>query len=552
MEDPAVTTSYEPGVGPEGGGEMGAQLRATDWSASELGAVERWPAALRAAVGLVLGSEAPSFVAWGDEGAVFFNDGLNRLLEGDASRALGRPAHEVLQGLWAVFAPLVARVRAGDPVHGVFTLPVAGKGGIRDVPFAVALAAVRDQDGASGVLATCIDVSSVARDEQALRRLEDEREQAEAASRAKDEFIGVVSHELRAPLGSILIWSQLLRGEAPDQATLARALQMIERSTRTLARLIDDLLDASRVVAGKLQVEKAPMELRTAVEAAVEAERLSAEGKGIALELVVEAPSVRIMGDERRIQQVVHNLLSNALKFTPEGGRVEVRLQRSDAHAHLEVSDTGAGIRPDLLRVIFERFGQANPERPQAGLGLGLSITRHIVELHGGSIAAASPGPGEGATFAVTLPVLKTAEEAARVDDAAGGRRRTLEGLSILLVDDEQDAREAVAVLLRQAGAGVRSVGSAAEALTAAEQDRFDAVLSDIAMPIEDGYVLIRRLREQPKTASIPALALTAYATVEDRGKALRAGYDQHLAKPVDPGQLVSVVANLARSPRRA
>ncbi len=385
--------------------------------------------------------------------------------------------------------------------------------------------------------------------EDALRHSEVARRTAEDENRAKDEFIAVVSHELRAPLGSILIWSQLLRSDTPDEATLARALGMIERSTRTLARLIDDLLDASRLIAGKLQVEKAPVDLKASVEAAVDTERMNAAKKKISLELVLQAPSVRLLGDAPRIQQVILKLLSNAIKFTPEGGRVEVRLLRTTAHARIEVADSGMGIRSELLPIIFERFRRVNPERPQAGLGLGLSIARHLVELHGGSMSASSPGPGQGSTFVVTLPLLRSADDVEKEPSAppAEAGRRSLEGITILLVDDEQDAREAVAVLLRQAGAAVHSVGSAAEALAAAEQGRFDIVLSDIAMPIEDGYVLISRLRGQPRTARTPALALTAYATVADRGKALRAGYDRHMAKPVDPANLIAAIAALTR-----
>jgi CheY-like chemotaxis protein len=279
----------------------------------------------------------------------------------------------------------------------------------------------------------------------------------------------------------------------------------------------------------------------------VDAERPNAAAKNINLELMLDAQPIRVLGDVRRLQQVIFNLLSNAVKFTPEGGRVEVRLVRAAGHAQIEVADTGMGIRQEFLPHIFERFRQGNSDRPQTGLGLGLSIARHLVELHGGTIAAASPGLGHGCTFVASLPLLRTAEEIERPATPGLIGRRALEGLTVLLVDDEQDAREAVAVLLRQAGAGVRSVGSAAEALAATAQDAFDIVLSDIAMPIEDGYVLIRRLREQPRTARIPALAITAYATVEDRGKALRAGYDQHMAKPVDPSSLISAVAALAR-----
>jgi len=559
----------DPGEGPlDGGGEMGAQLRAADWERSAFGSRERWPPALSTAVGLVLASEAPSFVTWGEDDAVFFNDALNRLLDSQGSHPhrLGHPAREALGPLWGLLGPLVRHVRAAGPLQTVTPLTVAAGERREDRQFAVSLAALREEGRESGgVYGVCIDVTAAVRadrrtqsdaarlrelltaGEEALRRSEGARQKAEDESRAKDEFIAVVAHELRAPLGSILIWSQLLRGDTPDEATLTRALGMIERSTRTLARLIDDLLDASRVIAGKLHVEKAPVDLKAAVEAAVDAERSNAGSKNIGLELVLEAPAVRVLGDAPRLQKVILNLVSNAIKFTPEGGRVVVRLLRTVADARIEVADTGIGVRSELLPLIFERFRQVNPERPSSGLGLGLSFARHLVELHGGSIAAASPGPGRGTTFVVTIPLLRTADQVEKPPGAETSRR-TLEGISILVVDDEQDAREAVAVLLRQAGAGVRAVASVAEALAAAEQDRYDVVLSDIAMPIEDGYVLIHRLREQTRTAGILALALTAYATVEDRGKALRAGFDQHLAKPVDPGYLVSAVAALARS----
>jgi signal transduction histidine kinase len=541
----AVNPLLEDGEGPlDGGGEMGAQLRAGDWTGSALGSLESWPAALRTAAGMVLASEAPSFVTWGDEHAVFFNDALSRLIGAGGEPALGRPARESLGPLWATLGPLALQARAGEAVQAVLSLPLPAEEGREEGHFAVSLAVVRDDGGESGVHGVCIDLSA---QHAKWRRSERGRQKAEEESRAKDEFISVVSHELRAPLGSILIWSQLLRGDTPDPGTLERALGMIERSTRTLARLIDDLLDASRVIAGKLQVEKLPLDLAAAVEAVVETERPNANAKNISLQLLVDASPVRVLGDLRRLQQVAVNLLTNAIKFTPEGGRIEVRLGCAASQAHLEVADTGIGIGPDVLPTIFERFRQADAGRSQMGLGLGLSIARHLVELHGGIIAAASPGAGQGCTFVVTLPLLGAPEGIQAPATSAPAGRRALEGLNVLLVDDEQDAREAVAVLLRQAGAGVRSVASAAEALAAVAQDNYDLVLSDIAMPVEDGYVLIRRLREQPRTARVPAMALTAYATIEDRGKALRAGYDQHMAKPVDPSQLVAAVAVLAR-----
>jgi signal transduction histidine kinase/BarA-like signal transduction histidine kinase len=542
----AVNPFPDHGEGPlDGGGEMGAQLRAADWARSPLGSLESWPSALRTAAGMVLASEAPSFVTWGDEHAVFFNDALSRLLDAPGTPALGKPAREALGAWWARLGPLVLQARAGEAVQLVMDLPAAGEQGADQRHFAVSMVPVRDETGESGVHAVCVDLTA---EHARWQRSERGRRKAEDESRAKDEFISVVSHELRAPLGSILIWSQLLRGDTPDAGTLERALGMIERSTRTLARLIDDLLDASRVIAGKLQVEKAPLDLAAALESVVEGERANASAKNVGVQVEIAARPVRVLGDVRRLQQVIFNLLTNAIKFTPEGGRVDVRLSHTAMQALIEVADTGIGVAADLLPGIFERFRQGDPGRSRTGLGLGLSMARHLVELHGGTIAAASPGAGQGCTFVVTLPLLQRADPIEGPAPSLVRGRRALEGLTVLLVDDEQDAREAVAVLLRQAGAGVRSVASAAEALAAVAQDHYDLVLSDIAMPIEDGYVLIRRLREEPRTAHVPAMALTAYASVEDRGKALRAGYDQHMAKPVDPTKLVAALAALGRN----
>ena len=376
---------------------------------------------------------------------------------------------------------------------------------------------------------------------------------AEAANRAKDEFIAMISHELRTPLGAILIWAQLLRAEELDATATTRAVGMIERSTKTLAQLIDDLLDVSRIIAGKLTFEARPVDLRFVVEAALDAAQPAAESKGLTIERVIETGVPPISGDAGRLQQVVGNLLANAIKFTPEGGRVEVALQRSGARARIRVRDTGSGIRAEFLPFIFERFRQADntSTRKQKGLGLGLAIARHIVEMHGGSIEAASSGEGEGSTFTVTLPlVLRDEEEAgagrAAEDDGASAET-TLSGVRILIVDDEEDAREAMVVLLSQAGASVECAGSAAEALSLLRVRPPDLLLSDIAMPGEDGYSLIRQVRSlgPDRGGRIPAAALTAYATLDDRRKALLAGYDEHIPKPVDPQRLIATVASL-------
>ena len=382
------------------------------------------------------------------------------------------------------------------------------------------------------------------------------RVDAEASNRAKDEFIAMISHELRTPLGAILIWAQLLKSDALDATAVARAVGMIERSTKTLAQLIDDLLDASRIIAGKLTFETRPLELRPVVEAALDAAAPAAQAKEIALERVLSGPLPAVSGDPGRLQQVVSNLLANAIKFTTSGGRIEVRLERSGPTVKITVTDSGSGISPEFLPYIFERFRQADTTmtRKQKGLGLGLAIARQIVQLHGGAIEAASAGEGRGSTFVVTLPLLVGAHEPeAPRSQEQPSHPATLHGVTVLVVDDEEDAREAMAVLLGQAGARVVSVGGAADALEALDRERPDVLLSDIAMPGEDGYALIRRVRARDADHSgrIPAAALTAYATLEDRAKAIRAGYDEHIPKPVDPTRLIAAVALLVEAARQ-
>jgi signal transduction histidine kinase len=391
--------------------------------------------------------------------------------------------------------------------------------------------------------------------EEATRREQKARLDAEAANRAKDEFIAMISHELRTPLGAILIWAQLLRAEELDVSATARAVGMIERSTKTLAQLIDDLLDVSRIIAGKLTYEARPVDLRYVVEAALDAAQPAAQSKGVTVERAIEPGVPPISGDASRLQQVVGNLLANAIKFTQEGGRIEAALERSEGRARVRVRDTGAGIKAEFLPYIFERFRQADSTstRKQKGLGLGLAIARHIVEMHGGSIEAASAGEGHGSTFTVTLP-LSLRED----DGVAAGRpegddtkpaETTLAGMRILVVDDEDDAREAMAVLLGQAGAVVDSVGSVAEAMDLLRERPPDVLLSDIAMPGDDGYALIRQVRAlaADRGGRVPAAALTAYATLEDRRKALLAGYNEHIAKPVDPTRLIATVVSLVQ-----
>ncbi|MFL6337165.1 MAG: PAS domain S-box protein [Pyrinomonadaceae bacterium] len=383
--------------------------------------------------------------------------------------------------------------------------------------------------------------------------------EAQESSRLKDEFLATVSHELRTPLTAILGWAHMLRTGQFNDESARRAFETVERNARAQAQLIDDLLDVSRIVTGKLRIDVRPVDPNTFIEAAVEAVRPAAEAKGVRLQKVLDTGTVSVSGDPVRLQQVVWNLLSNAIKFTPRGGRVQVRLERVNSHVEVAVSDDGAGIPPDFLPHVFDRFRQADQKttRQHGGMGLGLAIVRHLVELHGGTVRAESGGEGQGATFTVLLPVAPvyhSDEEGARVHPAARSTLPTfelfdrLDGLKVLVVDDEPDTREMLKAGLGQCGAEVWVAASAAEALEAIEQAPPDLIISDIGMPGEDGYEMMRRIRRLPAEAGgrVPAIALTAYARVEDRMHALRAGYQMHVPKPVELAELAAVAASLA------
>jgi signal transduction histidine kinase/CheY-like chemotaxis protein len=382
------------------------------------------------------------------------------------------------------------------------------------------------------------------------------RAEAEGASRMKDEFLATLSHELRSPLQPLLNWAYLLRSPNLDPASAARALDAIERSTRTLGQLIEDLLDVSRIVTGKLRLQARPVRLPGVVRAALEAVEPAAFAKSVTLEARIEPELPPVLGDPDRLQQVLWNLLSNGIKFTPKGGRVTVSVAGRNSEVMLTVADTGVGIKREFLPHVFERFRQAesSTNRAYGGLGLGLAIVRHLVELHGGSVAVQSEGEGQGATFSVRLPVAaaRAAERAPAAVTTHGPVGESLSGLRLLVVDDEGDAREVMRFMLERGGARVRTADSAAQALDAIREERPDILISDIGMPVEDGYVLARRLRamEEGLGRRLPAIALTAYASEEDTRRALAAGFDAHLSKPVDPARLIEVAAGLARGRR--
>jgi PAS domain S-box-containing protein len=382
---------------------------------------------------------------------------------------------------------------------------------------------------------------------------------AEEANRVKDEFLATVSHELRTPLTAILGWAHMLRS-GQFAGDTSKALETIERNARAQAQLIDDLLDVSRIITGKLRMDVQPIDPNSFIDDSVEAIRPAAEAKGVRVQKIMDTGATTVVGDPVRLQQVVWNLLSNAVKFTPKGGRVQVRLERVDSHVEISVADTGAGIEPEFLPYVFERFRQADGRttRQHGGLGLGLAIVRHLVELHGGTVRAESAGANQGSTFRVILPVppvhLRVGSDV-RVPPAARDALPSydslerLDGLKVLVVDDEADARELLTVGVGQRGAEVRAAGSVREALAAIKEDAPDLIISDIGMPGEDGYELIRRVRALPADdgGAVPAIALTAYARTEDRLQALRAGYQMHVTKPVEMAELLAVAASLVR-----
>ncbi|MFT3764825.1 MAG: ATP-binding protein [Minicystis sp.] len=381
------------------------------------------------------------------------------------------------------------------------------------------------------------------------------RAEAERASRMKDEFVATVSHELRTPLNAILGFSQLLRRpsmRAPEK--LDHGLDVVERNARLLAQLISDLLDVSRIVSGKVRLEPAPMALSSAVETALDGLRAAAEAKGLTLAASLPREDAPVLGDAGRLVQVVSNLVSNAVKFTPRGGHVRVSLTRAAGCAELEVADDGQGIPSEFLPHIFDRFRQADAStaRRHGGLGLGLSIVKHLVELHGGAVRAESDGLGRGARFTVALPLLDDGADLPDSRDvrAAVSDRAILAGVRVLVVEDEPDAREMALRVLEESGAAVRTAASAAEALAAIDAARPDVLVSDIGLPEMDGYELIRRVRAGAPARDVPAIALTAFARPEDRTRALGAGFQSHVTKPLEPSALVATVARLWR--RRA
>lgn len=499
------------------------------------------------------------FLSFADDGRIVsVNATLLELLGYERAELLGRHIESLLPVASRIFyqTHLFPLLKLHDRVEEVY-FSLRSKYGT-EVPVLVN-AARRERGGA--VVNDCVLMHVRQRNQYEDEILRAKRA-AEEATRAKDEFLAVVSHELRTPLTAILGWARMLQTGKLDEATAGRAMDAIERNAESQNQLIGDLLDFSRIISGKIRLDVGRVELAPLVEAAADVVRPAAEAKGIRLQSVLDPKAGPVSGDPERLQQVLWNLLSNAVKFTPKGGRVQVRLARVNSSVEITVSDTGQGISAEFLPYVFERFRQADhtTTRRQAGLGLGMAITKHIVELHGGTVRAESPGEGQGATFVLRLPVMivHAAEVAPSEVDAERPRPAgedhprpaalvRLDGIHVLVVDDESDARELLTTILVQSGAVVTAASSVPDALDKLGRAKPDLLVSDIEMAEEDGYSLIRKVRvlEEGRGRRIPAIALTAHARPSDRLRALSEGYHMHMPKPVEPAELVLAIANL-------
>ena len=492
-----------------------------------------------------------------------WNPAAERILGYTSAEAVGKNIRMIIpHDRWAEEDEVLAKIGRGERVDHFETVRRAKDGRLLDISLTVS--PIRDIDG------TIVGASKVARNiterkvaERELERLllaeKRSRAQAEEASRLKDEFLAVVSHELRTPLNAIMGWASLLKMRNLDEQTM-RAIETIQRNAQTQNQLIGDLLDVSRIVSGQLRLNIRPFELISVINAAIEVIRPSAVAKSIRLQTVLDPAAGPVAGDPDRLQQIFWNILSNAIKFTPSHGRVQVRLQRINSHVEIVVSDTGMGIEPALLPHVFERFrqGDGSTTREHGGLGLGLAIVRHLVELHGGVVRAFSDGEGKGSEFRVELPI-SVASRSAQIDDEdrvhpsvgenLSGAMPSLAGLRILLVDDEPDAREILSAILREAGAEVVTAVGAQTGLELVTRWKPDVLISDIGMPGEDGYELIRKVRalSPDEGGQVPAIALTAFARRQDRLKVLSSGYQTHVPKPVEPIELATVVASVTK-----
>jgi len=488
-----------------------------------------------------------------------WSPGAERMFGYTSEEAIGQPITLIVPpDRLAEEDALLARIRRGEPIEALETARVARDG--RRVDVELTVSPVRDAAGEiTGASTIARDISDRRRRDETravlLRRAEEARAEADVANRTKDQFLAILSHELRTPLNAMLGWTQMLRTGQVSAERTQHALEVIHRNTVLQARLIDDLLDVARIEAGKVHLDRQPVQLVPVIDEAIETLQRDVAQRQLVLERHLDPEAGLVFGDRTRLQQIVVNLLSNAVKFTPPDGRIEVGLDGDGDHARIVVRDTGLGIDADALPHIFERFAQADPTtaRVHGGLGLGLAIVRHLVELHGGTVSADSPGQGRGATFTVRLPIMAVPVGVADPPTRDVADHVWLDGIKVVVIEDDVDAAEMVATVLRQHRAEVTTIDSGERALRVLAEYRPDVLVCDIGLPDIDGYALMERLRAMERARGrryVPSVALTGFATEEERQRAASVGYQTHVSKPVEPDRLVQVIAQfVARNP---
>lgn len=520
---------------------------------------------MRALLAAIVESSDDGIVSKTLEGVItYWNKGAERLFGFTAAEMIGQPILKIIpEDLHHEERRILSQLRQGQRIERYETVRLHKSG--RQLRISLTISPVRNAAGTIvGAAKIAHDVTTLRQREQDLQRIVAEREQllnserearssAERLSQLKDEFLATLSHELRTPLNAIQGWVNILRMPNVAPADFARGIETIERNAKAQAQIVADLLDMSRIVSGRMLLEVRPMHLQDVIQSALEGVRPSADGKGIRIHTLLDSKVGTVRGDPTRLQQVLWNLLANAIKFTPKEGSIKVTLERVNSHVEFAVEDNGVGIDPGFLPFVFDRFRQADPgiSRRYGGLGIGLSIVKSLVELHGGAVRVKSGGLGKGATFIVSLPLYHVLSEEIpqsrlATDPLARLKLPTLEGARLLIVDDDVDGCDVIARILRAHGASARCVHDAESALSALQQEPYDLLLSDIGLPVIDGYELMQRVRELPSAPRrIPAIAITAYARAEDRQRALLAGFQMHLAKPLEAPELVAAVASL-------
>lgn len=539
------------------GGEIGALIRAYDWSTTPLGPMAGWPQSLRVSLQILLASKFPMQILWGEEYIQFYNDAYIAIAGDKHPTALGQRGEDCWQEVWDFVHPQLDQVMmTGIATWSEDQLMVLNRNGYPEECF-FTFSYTPIWEETSGTVAgifiavqeTTKRILSERRERELRLEMEVAKKEAEYANQLKDQFLAVLSHELRAPLNPIVGWASLLRTRTFPSTTVERALETIERNAKLQAQMVDDLLDVSRILRGKLHLNLRPVQLDAVINAALETVQSAASEKSLTIQIDLDdgAP-LEVLGDAHRLQQVIWNLLSNAVKFTPAEGQISIGLQYLPGSAVIRVMDSGRGIVAEFLPYVFDRFRQADSMTTKefGGLGLGLAIAHQIVELHGGTITAASDGAEQGATFTVELPLTEQlspiTEPTAEVVDADA-----LLGLRMLMVEDEADSRELLTEILQLYGADVTAVGTAAEVLSRLANQQFDVLISDIGMPDVDGFALLKQVRQQPQGRQIPAIALTAYVSDLDQEQAMRVGFQAHVAKPLEPIHLINTILKVVK-----